>query len=366
MRSLQLGEVEDIILGATVLGCGGGGDPAESRELVTRAYEDGRAVTLAAPEDIPGDALVACPYGVGGLTSGPDDPFAGLPAAVRHPVLLAMEALSAHLGRAFGAVISGEIGGASVGCALYPAAALGLPLVDADPVGRAVPELEQSLFYLHGLPLAPQAAVNAIGDTAIITTVANDQRAEAWARALAVASGNLVFVVDHALPWQAMRDAVIGRAISQCQTVGAALRAARDAGGDGAAAVAMAAGGRVVFRGTVTNSEWQERSGFTVGETTLAGLGDDEGATYRLWYKNENLVAWRDGVPEVTSPDLICVLDRDSGEPVLNPRACVGQPLAIVALPAPAAWRSAEGIAVLGPRHFGFDFDYMPLRGAAE
>lgn len=365
MRILEYGDIEDILLGATVLGCGGGGDPAEGRRSMKRAYDQGQTVTLAAPDELSGDALVGCPYGVGGLTRGSEEELAGLPRTDEHPVVLAVQALSQHLGRAFDALITGELGGASVADALYPAAVLGLPVVDADPVGRAVPELEQSMFYLAGLPLAPQAAVNEIGDTALITKIGNDQRAEAFARALAVASRNQIWVVDHALLWRQMREVVIQGAISRSQSVGTALREAGEAGADGAAAVALAGGGRVAFRGTVTKSEWQDVTGFTVGETTLAGLGDDSGAIYRIWFKNENLVAWRDGVVDFTCPDLICVLDGDSGEPVTNPNARVGQHLAVIALPAPLSWRTADGLKVLGPRHFDFDFDYVPLQGAS-
>lgn len=365
MRILEYSEIEDILLGATVLGCGGGGDPAEGRKSMKRAYDHGHAVTLAAPDELPGDALVCCPYGVGGLTGGSEEQYAGLPRTEECPVVLAVQALSEHLGRAFDAMITGELGGASVADALYPAAVLGLPVVDADPVGRAVPDLEQTMFYLGGLPLAPQAVVNEIGDTVLITKVANDQRAEALARALAVASRNQVWVADHALLWREMREVVIKGAIGQSQSVGTALREAREAGADGAAAVAGAGAGRVAFRGTVTKSEWQDVTGFTVGETTLAGLDEDQGATYRIWFKNENLVAWRDGAPDLTCPDLICVLDGDSGEPVTNPNARVGQRLDVVALPAPISWRTAEGLKVLGPRHFDFDFDYVPLQSTA-
>ena len=102
--------------------------------------------------------------------------------------------------------MTGELGGTSISDAFFPAAMLGLPVVDADPVGRAVPELEHSLFKVNGLPIAPEAVVNEAGDTVIVTRVADDGRAEALVRALAVASRNLVWVADHALPWGLLRD----------------------------------------------------------------------------------------------------------------------------------------------------------------
>ena len=53
--------------------------------------------------------------------------------------------------------------------------------------------------------------------------------------------------------------------------------------------------------------------------------------------------------------------DGDSGEPVANPHYSPGALVDVVGVQAAAAWRSERGLAVLGPRHFGFDVDYLPL-----
>ena len=361
MYSLTWEEVDDILVGATIMGCGGGGELAEGRELIRRAYDEGRAVTLAAPHELPDETLVACPYGVGGLTVGDEAEYAGLSWAKEHPSVLAVRALGAHLGRELGALITGELGGTSIADAFYPAAMLGLPVVDADPVGRAVPELEHSILNLHGVPIVPQAVVNELGDTAIITAVADDRRAEALVRALAVASRNVVWVADHAMPWGRMKDVVIPGAISLAKSVGRAFRQAAAAGEDTAAAAAAAAGGGVLFRGRVSTFSWEEKDGFTWGQVEIAGQGADAGADYSVWFKNENLMAWRDGEPDVTAPDLICCFSGETGQPITNPNHEVGRAVTVVGLPAAAAWRTERGVAILGPRHFGFDVDYSPL-----
>jgi DUF917 family protein len=361
MHTLTWEEIDDILVGATIMGCGGGGELAEGRELMRRAYEEGRAVTLAGPHELPDETLVACPYGVGGLTVGDEADYDGLPWSTEHPGVLAVRALGEYLGREFGAVITGELGGTSIADAFYPAAMLGLPVVDADPVGRAVPELEHSMFYVHGLPIVPQAVVNELGDTVIITAVADDRRAEALVRALAVASRNLVWVADHAMPWGRMKDAVVTGAISLSREVGRAFRQAAATGQDSAAASAAAAGGGVLFRGQVSAFSCEEKDGFTWGEIEIAGQDADAGASYRIWFKNENLMAWRDGEPDVTAPDLICCFSGDTGEPITNPHHEVGRVVTVVGLPAAPAWRTDRGVAVLGPRHFGFAVEYVPV-----
>ena len=69
----------------------------------------------------------------------------------------------------------------------------------------------------------------------------------------------------------------------------------------------------------------------------------------------------KDEQPFVTSPDAIGIIDRESGEPHVNNSIAAGQRVAVLGRKAHAAHRSERGVAVLGPRHFGFDLDYVPI-----
>ena len=360
MRTLAWQEVEDILVGATILGCGGGGGLAYGVDLMRPIYDSGRAVMLAVAEEVDDDAMVACPYAVGAMTTSEVDPFAGRRQAAEHPSVLSVRALGDHLGQRFAALICGELGGSSVADAFYPAAVLGVPIIDADPVGRAVPEVPHSMLAIHGVPIAPFSVVNEIGDTAIFTDVADDERAEALIRAIAVASRNAAWVADHGLPWGDLRDAVVHGTIGLAEQVGKTQREAAEAGWGVADAVAAAADGVVVFRGTVTSSDWKDVEGFTVGETTIEGTEGWAPSLYRVWFKNENLISWCDDIVDVTCPDLICILD-DFGMPLTNPEVDVGSQVSVVAFPSAPGWRTAEGIACMGPSHFGFDADFVPV-----
>lgn len=361
MRELTFEEVRDTVVGASVLGCGGGGELTEGLELIERARDEGLSFGLAGLDDLRDDDVLACVYAVGGMTYGDDAPYAGLPRTERHPTVLALEALFEYVGGRLAGVVPGELGGTSVAEAFYPAAALGVPVVDADTAGRAVPEMQHSAFYLAQLPVAPQAVVNEFGETLLVKSVVDDRRSEALVRALAVASRNVVWVADHALPVSRLRSATVPGTVSQAHRVGHALRTARESGEDLGAAVAAAAAGRVLFDGVVTAASWRDEDGFTFGEIELEGRGADANSLYRIWFKNENLMAWRDGAVRVTTPDLICVLDTAQALPLTNPMAEPGMALQVIGAPAPEIWRSREGLAVFGPRSFGFDVDYRPL-----
>jgi DUF917 family protein len=138
------------------------------------------------------------------------------------------------------------------------------------------------------------------------------------------------------------------------------VSAAKLQGDDAAKVIADVGNGFVAFRGKVTAFEFDTVGGFSVGTVDLAGAGDDEGHTYQLGVKNENLVSYYDGEVDVTIPDLICVIDDNTGEPVTNPHYEIDQSLAVIILPAPEAFLTQKGLATFGPAYVGVDAPYRP------
>ena len=114
-------------------------------------------------------------------------------------------------------------------------------------------------------------------------------------------------------------------------------------------------------KGEVAKSLWKDDGGFTVGEIHLTGAHEYLGSVYKVWYKNEHLMAWRDNQIDVTTPDLICILSEKDAMPVTNPHCTTGMKIAVIGYPASEEWRTKTGLAALGPRSFGFDCDYLPL-----
>ncbi len=58
MRKIGLHEIEDIALGAALLGAGGGGDPYIGKLVAMSAIRECGPVTLLSPEEVPDDALI--------------------------------------------------------------------------------------------------------------------------------------------------------------------------------------------------------------------------------------------------------------------------------------------------------------------
>jgi DUF917 family protein len=365
-RSLDRASLEDILVGCSYLGCGGGGSLAEGLARVDADWKAERRFEVLALADLGDDEWAASPYGLGSNAPASDAEkarFADLPRAREDAVEASFRLLGEYLHRPFVAVISGELGPWSTGAALSTAARLGIPTLDADRVGRATPEATQDSILAAGLRTTPLAAVTGFGDSLILEKVARGSRIEDLLRAISVESLGELGVTDAALSGRdAKRPGVlVGGSLGLAEKMGKAFRRAVAAASDPLAAVLAAGGGYRLFEGTVADFPWKEDAGFLAGEVSIDGRGDFAGSRYRVLFKNENLISWRDGAVAVTPPDLIAIADTRSGKAIANPDFQRGQLVTVLGFRAPALWRTPAGLALFGPAHFGFDAAYVPI-----
>lgn len=363
MKKLSRQDLEDILHGAAILGTGGGGELSDGMEMIDDALAKGKEFNLVALEEAPQDALVCTPYMLGAISAFPADQeqfYERLPRMEEPSILAAYSRFEAYLGRKFYGTIPCELGGSNTATAFYAAAMSGAYLIDADPAGRAVPEITHSTYYIEGLPAAPIVMANEFGETIICENIMDDARAEHVVRALSMVSRNDIAAIDHALEIHQIRDAVIPGTISMALEMGKTAREARERHQDVASVIARTGAGFVAFRGKVSASDWKTEEGFTIGNVSIAGVGEFKDGVYRIWLKNENMIGWFNNTVHATIPDMICMIDTDTGEPVTNPNYHQGQNVAVVILPAPAPFTTAKGLAAFGPAYAGVDQPYSP------
>ncbi|MEM1149127.1 MAG: DUF917 domain-containing protein [Pseudomonadota bacterium] len=358
IEELTRNDVADILYGATIFGAGGGGDLEEGFDLLDRAVAAGKTFRLADLSDIPDDALIATPYLLGALGETPASEkavYASLPRAEEHPLLLAHRRMEAHLGEKIFGAVPCELGGSNTAVPFFVAAMTGGVAVDADPAGRAVPEITHSAYYLAGLPASPIAAANAFGEAMILDNVADDRRAETLVRALCQVSQNDIAAVDHALPARDLKGVLMAGTLRRARALGKLWREGRRDIGKLLDLLVAAANGRIAFEGCVEGSTSRTEGGFTLGEILISGLGAYEGSRYRVTIKNENMAGWKDDRLDTCIPEIISVFDRETGDVLTNPHVKVGDAVVVVILPAPDVFSTDRGREVFGPAYVGLE-----------
>jgi hypothetical protein len=160
--------------------------------------------------------------------------------------------------------------------------------------------------------------------------------------------------------WQVKEQSVLGT-ITRIEQIGATLREARAGNRDPVEAVRAVTDGFLIWRGKVSDVSRRTVSGFARGEVTIAGLDEWSGRTLSIGFQNEFLIA-RDGDDVLTvTPDLISILDAETGEPITTETLRYGFRVVVLAIPGDPHWRSDAGLQVVGPAYFGYDVPFTPV-----
>ena len=372
IRTLSQQEVADLMVGTCIQATRN----CDAEALIDRANQmlaQGKKFQLIAPEDLPDDwTIVAASGGIGGggawqhvidRTDKQELPL------IEDRTIKAMDALGEYLGKTFDAIIRNEAGGATF-AAFVSATSIGVPLVDACPAGRAKPEVQQSVAFINGLSTTPAALVSRWGDIVILAKAIDDYRYEDMARGVAVASGGGVSQARNVMTGAELKRGTIHGMLSEAILLGRTVREAAEQGQDPIQALVAVSDGYKLFQGVVKRSEPKGERGFSYSDVELDGINEFEGHTYTIWVKNENMLSWLDGEPDVMSPDLIYNLDPETGYAIAAGGLGgypIGEEVVMVGRVAPSpAWRTEQAIEAIGPRHFGFDFDYVPIEQLQE
>ena len=160
-----------------------------------------------------------------------------------------------------------------------------------------------------------------------------------------------------------MKAYIIRDTLTLAQRMGEVVLATRRQNLEPSDRVAELGRGRVLFRGKITDVERRTVQGFARGKLKLAAFGDPND-TLEIVFQNENLVAWRNGEPVCTVPDLICILNLEDSEPIGTELLRYGLRVAVLGLPAPKELKTPQALAVVGPAAFGYTgVDFQPLPG---
>ncbi len=354
LHKLGIEAIRRIALGSTVLGTGGGGDPYIGRLMAEKAVRECGDVELVSPAEVPPDACVfLC-----GMMGAPAVIVEKLPSG--REAIAAIDALTRVLGRPVTHISSLEAGGINSMIPIAAAARTGLPMIDADGMGRAFPELQMLLPTLEGIRATPMSLVDEKGNTLVIDAVSN-RAAEGFARTATVQMGATATMAFYPLKGSQVTRALVPDSISMAYRLGEALLLARQERRDPVAEIARQLNGREIFRGKIVDVLRRTTAGFVRGEAVIEGLGRGAKQALSLDFQNEFLVARTAERVFVSTPDLICVTDSETGEPITTENLRYGQRISVLGAPCFSRWRSAEGLAIVGPRAFGYQHDYVPF-----
>jgi DUF917 family protein len=366
LETLQ--DCEDFAQGCLFMGTGGGGGLDWGMGMLKEALADGIALEWVDVDDIPDDVWSVTPFGMGTIApitqetldeidrSGVTNKFGD------NSMLEAVRELGNYLGQTIGCIVAAELGAGNTPAPLVSGARLGIPVVDGDYAGRAIPDEMQGTPFLYGKESWPASSVDQWGNVSIIKNVANPYMFERVGKMLAVAAFGNTTMAATPLPANEMKEILVRGTLTKCLALGRAMRQARENGADPIDAALAVTDGWRLFEGVVTEKEWEDRGGYMFGTTHIKGTGAYEGQTLDVWFKNENHVSWLNGQPWVCSPDLLTLAYAENGQGTTNTLIKAGDSVIAVGIKGLEGFRTEFGLnQASGPRYFGFDIDYIPI-----
>ncbi len=358
-RTIDRDDLERLAIGAGILGTGGGGNPYLGKLHSRRLLDEGAAVTLVHPSEAPDDALVTPVGSMGAPVVSVERVRQG------EEFLRSMRVLEKHLGRAFTHVVCSEIGGSNSMSPIIVAAQSGLPVIDGDGMGRAFPELQMDTYMIYGIRPSPAAISDPRGHVAIFDELDDPTTLERYARTVTIQMGGSSGVAGPVMTGKQLKRVVIPGTISLGIAIGDAVLNARAGHADAIDSVLAVSGGQRLFQGKIVDVDRRLVGGFARGVLAVEGIGPRAGESLTIDFQNENLIA-RTGAGEVLAvvPDLICIVDAETAEPITTEMLRYGLRIEVLGIPAPEALKSEAAMRYVGPAAFGYnDVEFVPLPG---
>ncbi len=354
MKFIDESWIEALTYGSIFLGSGGGGRTSNLVPQVYSAMKNNR-VELLSLEELQPEAY----YCGLGMIGSPEVTSESLPSGWEGKI--ALERLAEECQKKFNGICVVEGAGVNILYPLLTAIRTGLPLVDADSMGRAFPELQMTTYYLHGLSASPFVLLDGFGEISVFNTE-DTFLLELKTREVLGRKGGMGFFAAFPRSGEEIKRYLIPGTISWAWEIGRIFCNGHDYSALLQAAIEVTRNslyGPVIelFKGVVRDISVVENMSMQWRTITIASERDE----FQVLYKFENLIAFKNHKLAAMVPDLIIFIDLESLLPLNNIEVRVGQEVAVWGLPAPLIWRIRRALDLVGPSCFGYRAAYVPL-----
>lgn len=350
MRLITEKEIEKISIGAGFLGSGGGGNPYLGKLLAIEAVKKFGPVKLIEIGELEKEDSIITACGMG----APSVTIEKLHTLENE--LIPVKTLERYLNRKINAIISAEVGGLNSMIPIVVASGLGLPLIDADAMGRAFPELQMVTYTLGKIPAVPMSLADEKGNSIIIAESLNNHYTEKIARNISLSMGAIASIALYPSTMEKIRNCIIKDTMTLAEQIGSIIsshnhieKKIKD--------ICILTGGVEIFRGKVDNILNSVEKGFNKGNVTIKQNNKE----LKIDFQNEFLAAFINKKVAVTTPDLIVLADAETLEPLTTDSLKYGLRVIVFGIPSNYLWRTPAGLELVGPKYFGYNIEYMPV-----
>ncbi|HEV8053167.1 MAG TPA: DUF917 domain-containing protein [Parachlamydiaceae bacterium] len=350
MKKLNALGLHDLAVGSAILGSGGGGTTEPALMMAKYQMEKNGPASLINFSDLKPDDVIM-PIGYMGAPSADTEKLAS-----GNEFQVMFEHVEKVLKKKVTVLLPFEIGGGNALIPFVEGARLGLPVLDADTMGRAFPEMTMCSCYLFGASASPGFITDCLGNTVVMHGECVETL-ERIGRQVVISMGSTAAFGFYPLTTETVEKYTIHKSISKAMSIGKLIREAKKNGKDPIDDLLDHCKGIKIGSGTITDIDRTISRGFLHGNVNIQSKDEK----MELAFKNEFLLAKCNGKIVATTPDIIMLLEQETGATIDTEQLQYGLKVHLIALPAPTLWTTPQGLDLVGPGHFGYETDYHPI-----
>ena len=358
MKIIDKSWIMPLVLGGKFLASGGGGNTGLLTQRLKEFFDTDGQVQLMEVSDLKDSDYYSTICIIGSAAFADENPY------INTSYIEMIKQLKSITGKQYHGIFPIEAIDVNILCALHGAAILDYPLIDADVMSRAFPELQMTTFHINNMPCNPcifqkphgETTVMFEDDTFLLELSIRDELYE---------SGGMGFVTGYSYNGKALKNILIPGTVTFAKLVGDAIMNANNYNSLLTKLISICNNsvyGKCIelFKGKVKDIKHIEHMGGW-NNIHFSGIDDYKKNTFSVFANNENLIGFRNNEIAVMVPDIITFFDLSILEPVQNDKLKPDMEVAIIGLPAPIILRTPKALEVVGPQSLGYKTKYRSL-----
>ena len=246
-----------------------------------------------------------------------------------------------HYGKLPAAIMPGEIGGANGLFPLIMSAITDIPILDGDLLGRAFPEVQMASPNVIGdVSCAPTFLISEKG-AAEILLITNIKEMEKAARSIAEKWGGCAIIGVYCMNVLQAKSSIIKGSITKAIKLGDIINSDDNV----LSKLCNFTNGEVIFTGKVKSIKRDIIKGFLTGNIEIVNKRNQN---YKIFYKNEYLVAYYGKNIVAKTPDVISILDATSYTPITSEKLLLEEKVLVLTCPSDNIWYTKKGLKLVG------------------
>ncbi|XP_047130677.1 uncharacterized protein LOC100205321 [Hydra vulgaris] len=373
--NLSLQDIKFIALGGSILGSGGGGSPYMFFLICKDLLEQGKKIRVISPSDMEEEDL-AVPVAFFGAPNCIFEKLCNLKEIVN-----SFEAIKGYYNndKNIKYVVSAEVGGLNSLVPLALAAIYGIPVVDADLMGRAFPKVSMTILAINNQQVLPISLADDHDNVFVVPKIhENDQEVlETHFRNICGLISNTASIALSPISKDQVQNFGVKYSLSKCWRIGRSILSARKNREDFMKVLENEENASLLIKGKIIECRRVIENAYNIGFVIIQGDSFDENDKtfynkfYRICIQNENLLAQEvdkvinnetkivQFVPKFgenlcCTPNLISIVDVDTFDAILCEDLKFGIKVLVFSMPSPTGYDNEKALKVVGPQGFKY------------